>query len=167
MADIYKLQYNGMTLAYPGWNGYVGWENNSYPFQRYEKTLFKSSNGCGVSAGTFTDDLRDFDEIGLGLTWQDGRELHGRNWIFLSNRAVSAETGSVPVVYHMANNSNYYTFENFFNFDNTAKTFTIPNNQSTQYWGIITPINTTATLVANNNGSRHKIIGEIIGVKYQ
>ena len=27
MADIYKLQYNGMTLAYPGWNGYVSWEN--------------------------------------------------------------------------------------------------------------------------------------------
>lgn len=23
MADIYKLQYNGMTLAYPGWNGYI------------------------------------------------------------------------------------------------------------------------------------------------
>ena len=23
MSDIYKLQYNGMTLAYPGWNGYI------------------------------------------------------------------------------------------------------------------------------------------------
>ena len=27
MSDFYKLQYNGMTLAYPGWNGYVGFEN--------------------------------------------------------------------------------------------------------------------------------------------
>lgn len=27
MSDLYKLQYNGMTLAYPGWNGYVGYEN--------------------------------------------------------------------------------------------------------------------------------------------
>lgn len=26
MSDIYKLQYNSMTLAYPGWNGYVGYE---------------------------------------------------------------------------------------------------------------------------------------------
>jgi hypothetical protein len=26
MSDTYKLQYNGMTLAYPGWNGYVGYE---------------------------------------------------------------------------------------------------------------------------------------------
>jgi hypothetical protein len=167
MSDVYKLQYNGMTLAYPGWNGYVGWENAAIPFQRYEKTLFKSSNGCGVSAGTFSDDLRDFDEIGLGLTWQDGREVYGRNWIFLAKQAFSAETGSVPVVYHMSNDWNYYTFENLFNFDNTAKTFTIPNNQSTQYWGIYTSINTTATLLAANNGSRHKIIGEIIGVKYQ
>lgn len=27
MSDTYKLQYNGMTLAYPGWNGYVSWED--------------------------------------------------------------------------------------------------------------------------------------------
>lgn len=26
MSDIYKLQYNGMTLAYPDWNGYVSFE---------------------------------------------------------------------------------------------------------------------------------------------
>ena len=32
MSDIYKLQYSGMTLAYPGWNGYVGWEKPAgYP----------------------------------------------------------------------------------------------------------------------------------------
>ena len=26
MSDIYKLQYDGMKLAYPGWNGYVCYE---------------------------------------------------------------------------------------------------------------------------------------------
>ena len=32
MSDIYKLQYNGMTLAYPGWNGYVCYEKpDGYP----------------------------------------------------------------------------------------------------------------------------------------
>lgn len=32
MSDIYKLQYNGMTLAYPGWNGYVCYEKPAgYP----------------------------------------------------------------------------------------------------------------------------------------
>ena len=27
MADTYKLQYDGMTLTYPGWNGYVSYES--------------------------------------------------------------------------------------------------------------------------------------------
>ena len=32
MSDIYKLQYSGMTLAYPGWNGYVCYEKpTGYP----------------------------------------------------------------------------------------------------------------------------------------
>ena len=32
MSDIYKLQYGGMTLAYPGWNGYVCYEKPAgYP----------------------------------------------------------------------------------------------------------------------------------------
>ena len=32
MSDIYKLQYAGRTLAYPGWNGYVCYEKPSgYP----------------------------------------------------------------------------------------------------------------------------------------
>ena len=32
MSDIYKLQYDGMTLAYPGWNGYVCYEKpDGYP----------------------------------------------------------------------------------------------------------------------------------------
>ena len=32
MSDIYKLQYDGMTLAYPGWNGYMCYEKQAgYP----------------------------------------------------------------------------------------------------------------------------------------
>lgn len=32
MSDIYKLQYNGMTLAYPGWNGFLQYEKPAgYP----------------------------------------------------------------------------------------------------------------------------------------
>ena len=32
MSDIYKLQYDGMTLTYPGWNGYVCYEKPAgYP----------------------------------------------------------------------------------------------------------------------------------------
>lgn len=35
MADIYKLQYNGMTLAYPGWNGYVSFEYEPIEYVRF------------------------------------------------------------------------------------------------------------------------------------
>lgn len=53
MSDIYKLQYNGMTLAYPGWNGFVAYNKpENPPYQRYEYTLFESPDGLGVSAGT-------------------------------------------------------------------------------------------------------------------
>lgn len=42
MSDIYKLQYNGMTLAYPGWNGYVGYDHNN---QIYNLTLENDGHG--------------------------------------------------------------------------------------------------------------------------
>jgi microcystin-dependent protein len=31
MPDTYKLQYNGMTLTYPGWNGYISFEDTAIP----------------------------------------------------------------------------------------------------------------------------------------
>lgn len=45
MSDIYKLQYNGMTLAYPGWNGYVGYDN---------VPAFKTLTLCASEGGTVT-----------------------------------------------------------------------------------------------------------------
>ena len=47
MSDIYKLQYNGMTLAYPGWNGYVSYE--SVP-------AYKTLTLCAAEGGTLTAD---------------------------------------------------------------------------------------------------------------
>lgn len=45
MSDTYKLQYNGMTLAYPGWNGYVGYDN---------VPAFKTLTLCASEGGTVT-----------------------------------------------------------------------------------------------------------------
>lgn len=50
MADLYKLQYNGMTLAYPGWNGYVGYEDAP---SFYTLTLETDGHGT-LSAETLT-----------------------------------------------------------------------------------------------------------------
>lgn len=45
MSDVYKIQYNGMTLAYPGWNGYVGYDNVA---------AFKTLTLCASEGGTVT-----------------------------------------------------------------------------------------------------------------
>lgn len=42
MPDTYKLQYDGMTLAYPGWNGYVSWEEM---VRIYNLQLIQSNGG--------------------------------------------------------------------------------------------------------------------------
>ena len=49
MPDAYHLQYNGMTLTYPGWNGYVVYEAPSY----HTLTLQTDGNGT-LSATTLT-----------------------------------------------------------------------------------------------------------------
>ena len=42
MSDIYKLQYDGMTLTYPGWNGFVSYE---YSTAFKTLTLYNSEGG--------------------------------------------------------------------------------------------------------------------------
>ena len=167
MPDTYKLQYDGMTLTYPGWNGYVSWEKSEFPIQRYEISLFKSSNGLGVSAGTVSMPFNEFEQIGVRCCWDGNRALHGSNWLWFNNQAFTATTGNNLLVFNIANDSNYFMFEANMNYNNTNKTFTVLNDQSTKWWGMTSPIGTNATLTGTNNGSRHKIVAEIVGVKYQ
>lgn len=47
MSYFYKLQYNGMTLAYPGWNGYMSYES---------APTFKTLTLCASNGGTLTAD---------------------------------------------------------------------------------------------------------------
>lgn len=46
MSDVYKLQYNGMTLAYPDWNGYVGYEHIEMLFN----VLLQQTTGGTITA---------------------------------------------------------------------------------------------------------------------
>lgn len=50
MSDIYKLQYNGMTLAYPGWNGYVGYED----VPAFKTLTVYASEGGTITASVLT-----------------------------------------------------------------------------------------------------------------
>ena len=49
MSDIYKLQYDGMTLTYPGWNGYV-----SYAAPSFKTLTLYHSEGGTLTANTLT-----------------------------------------------------------------------------------------------------------------
>jgi hypothetical protein len=61
MSDAYKLQYNGMTLAYPGWNGYVGYKQ---PSGTYYDVLFKAANVTAApKSGELTHSIYDYDMI--------------------------------------------------------------------------------------------------------
>lgn len=50
MSDVYKIQYNGMTLAYPGWNGYVGYDN----VPAFKTLTLYASEGGTVTASILT-----------------------------------------------------------------------------------------------------------------
>lgn len=49
MPDTYKLQYDGMTITYPGWNGYV-----SYEAQSFKTLTLLNSEGGTLTANTLT-----------------------------------------------------------------------------------------------------------------
>ena len=49
MSDTYKLQYNGMTLTYPGWNGYV-----SYDAPAFKTLTLYNSEGGTLTANKLT-----------------------------------------------------------------------------------------------------------------
>ena len=71
MSDIYKLQYNGMTLAYPGWNGYVSYE---------AAPAFKTLTLCASNGGTLTADTitgMPGDTIELAPTYDTYWRLSG------------------------------------------------------------------------------------------
>lgn len=167
MSDVYKLQYNGMTLAYPGWNGYVGYEPEDTPYQRYEYTLFEAPDGLGVSAGTVSMPYTAFDEIGICLGWKDTRNLHGVNYNWMPSTTFSATSASTVLNYAFSNNSTYYVISTRFNFSNADKTFVTDKNGLTanMYGGMQTPTGNNTKFNAWNTDT--KVITKIIGVKYQ
>ena len=168
-----SLFLNGTEIKDVYWNGTptTGYFNGSMvwgyqpPYQRYELNLFKSSNGLGTNTGNVIEPFSAFDEIGIRCSWESSRDTHGCNWLWFRN--FTATTGAQDITFYIANSTNYYCFQSVFQYNNTAKTFNVPNDQSSQWWGMTTPITSNATIVAQNNASRHKIVAEIVGVKYQ
>lgn len=73
MPDTYKLQYDGMTLTYPGWGGYVSYESQSF------KTLtLLNSEGGTLTANTLTG--YPGDTVNLSTAYNTYCRFSGYQW---------------------------------------------------------------------------------------
>lgn len=87
MADVYKLQYNGRTIAYPGWNGYVGFKRGpTYTYTTLWETDTPFNNMYSI---TLSDSIDNYDEyIVYGSANRDEQF-----WLDTQNRYTVNHTG--------------------------------------------------------------------------
>lgn len=96
MSDVYKLQYNGMTLAYPGWNGYVAFEDAA---KVYTLTLNQQTGGTisadkmsGIAGEIVTLSNTPSAEYNFGSYSITGATLTGNQFAFGTSNVTAAGT---------------------------------------------------------------------------
>lgn len=165
LSATYKLSFNGNTLTYPGWNGYCSYVPER---TRYEYTLFGSPTAVGVSAGTVSMPFSAFDQIGIRTCWNNSLDTNGSNIFWFNPTAFKSATGQYYLNYNFANSTYYSMMQQPFTYNNTAKTFTCPNETSTAWRGLLTTLTSNAKFSGYNHGAnKTRLVGQIIGVKYQ
>lgn len=162
----YKLTFGDRVLYYDNFNNYLTY--GAIPVQRYEYSLYHNPNGIGVSAGNLASATSAFDEIIVGVGWQDNRYLHGIEYntfqAYNANGTIKTEFG---LQHYFSNNSNFYMFETKMDVNNNNLTFTCSANTA-NYWALQTTLSTTAAILNSNLATaRLKCVTDIIGVKYQ
>lgn len=157
----YKLTFGDRVLTYPGHAGYVGY-GMPLPIQRYEYSLYHNADGIGASAGSLASAASGFDQLIVGVGWQDGRATHGIEYNYFN-----LPKTDFALQHYFSNGSNFYLFESRLDIDNANKTWQISANTA-NYWGLTTPQTTTAALTQwNCTTARLRCVTDIIGVKYQ
>lgn len=142
-------------------------DENVFEKRRYEYTIFGSPTAVGVSAGTVSMPFSAFDQIGIRTCWYASLDKNGSNIMWFNPTAFKSTTGQYNLCYFNAAN-NYALTQQPFNYNNTAKTFNCPNDTSTAWRNLYTTVGSNAKFQSYNNGTnRIKLVGQIIGVKYQ
>ena len=162
MSSSYYVTYGGNRVTFGGTPGPVAWEYVPPPVRRYEYTLWKSPEYAGKASGTLPSALSAFDEVVVGLGWQDGFNIHGveyKSYVITGNTQY--------LVRNFSNSNNYYWFGVLLSSNNTGWVLTSTYNSASSYGMMLTPTATTATFSQNNNAGRYKSLYELIGVKYQ
>lgn len=162
MGSSYYITYGGNRLTFPGATGSVAWEYVPPPVRRYEYTLWKSPDYSGHVSGTLPSALSAFDEVVVGLGWQDGFNLHGVEY-----KTYNFTGASQYIARTFSNGSNYFWFGVLLSSNTTSWKVTSTYNSSQSVGMLLTPISTTAKWTTNNNAGRYKSIYELVGVKYQ
>ena len=137
MSDVFKLQYNGMTLAYPGWNGYVGWENaevayNLYLQQQTGGTItadkLSGMNGEIVTLSNTPDAGYQFNSYGI-----TGAELSGNQFAF-DGSDVTAHANFEEAIYTLTlQNDGHGTIAASKTTGHAGDTVTLSNTYNTYY----------------------------------
>lgn len=130
---------------------------------RYEVTLFESSNGNGVSSGTVSDAFANYDEIGIRCRF-DNISVNGGYWNWFGNTAFKSSSGSQWINYMTNDGTNFNLIEVRFNYNNLTFTVDVPNSYG---WNIYTNMNSNARMYCNYSASLLNIVSKIVGVKYQ
>lgn len=119
MSDTYKLQYNGMTVAYPGWNGFLQYEN---PMVGYPIT-YLSDEHVSVTGDTI------YTPGSEGITLDSGYDTYYRisGYDITGGSIIDGKlvpTG--PCTIKAIQNVNYFTATG--NFEKGSDTATRPNS---------------------------------------
>lgn len=142
-------------------------DENVFEKRRYEYTIFGSPTSVGVSAGTVSMPFSAFDQIGIRTCWYASLDQNGSNIMWFNPTAFKSTTGRYNLCYFNAAN-NYGLIQQPFNYDNTAKSFNCPNDTSSAWRNLYTNVGSNAKFQSYNNGTnRIRLVGQIIGVKYQ
>ena len=97
MSDSYKLQYDGMTLTYPGWNGYV-----SYAAPSFKTLTLYHSEGGTLTANTLTGYPGDTISLSTAYDtyWRfSGYQLTGDGSLVGNDYTFGSEDASICACY--------------------------------------------------------------------
>ena len=150
MADqIYKLQYNGRTLTYQGWNGHLAYEYIEPPPTNF--TLLFSSD-TPVSSGTLSENVSNFDEVMVchGLSCSDTKTYSFNKVGILAN--------VYNIVFDTTNNR-FVRYVAHYNISGTS--FSRSNNPECNYHGL-----SNGSWTNDGSSYRNGHIYEIWGIKY-
>lgn len=139
MPDTYKLQYDGMTLTYPGWNGYVSYEYSPGPQYTYTTLWETTTPFKNMYSITLNDSIDNYDEyIVYGSANRDNQFwLDTQNHYVVNKNGVNQggcfyagrwSTGSTYILINgtdmwLNGTSGYITSSYFMGQNNNATTF--------------------------------------------